>query len=256
MYVLPEVMALTNLMKACASSSKNKHKHVRRLRQSPHSKHIPIKKRPIAHPNSISRSVSPNQPVQDYYAYTAGHLGSSSSVKIPCEISSSGCGLRCSFWSRLSASICFSSSFALACSAGAALICGRMLPVISNQLLCPYINRVYRSIVLRWRRLRKRNTHVQQAHPDRDDARDVSSGCLLYAGAQVLLWLPEGIYVVPVRLSTRAWPCGIQIWGVVAGDHLRRHGSIEQDMSFFEILRVGSSLEVFLERIATFHGRG
>lgn len=27
-------------------------------------------------------------------------------------------------------------------------------------------------------------------------------------------------------------------------------------MSFFEILGVGTSLEVFLERIATFHGRG
>jgi hypothetical protein len=45
---------------------------------------------------------------------------------------------------------------------------------------------------------RKMNTHVQQAHPDQDGARDVSSGCLLYAGARVLLWLPGEIYAGPV----------------------------------------------------------
>lgn len=188
---------IVNLIKACASSSKDqhKHKHVTEAIAVPPFKAYTHQKSPIAHPDSISVSMNPNQPVQDYCAYTAGHLGSSSSVKIPCEISSSGCGLRCSFWSRLSASICFSSSFALACSAGAALVCGRMLPIMERSAFSIHtsIQHVV-AINLRWRGFKERETHVQRALPDQDDARDVSSGCLLYAGERVLLWLPGEIY--------------------------------------------------------------
>lgn len=59
--------------------------------------------------------------------------GSSASSKMPSLIRSSGLGRACSFCSRLSLRMCFCSSLAWPCSAGAAAESGRMLPVVEKQ---------------------------------------------------------------------------------------------------------------------------
>ncbi|KAH8638473.1 hypothetical protein IG631_06243 [Alternaria alternata] len=81
----------------------------------------------------------------------ASLTGASSASRMPFLTSSSGLGLLCSPFSRLSAFMCISSSFWCPCRAGAALEAGRMLRSTSSARSGRELRPFLRLSVARWR---------------------------------------------------------------------------------------------------------
>ena len=174
----------------------------------------------------------------------AGAVGSSSNI--PSFISSCGLGRCCNFCSRLSARICFCNSLCCPCIEGAALESGRIFPNEHQDIshLMPFTSEI--SVLNE-----KPHTYVQSTPPSPAASPILSSNYRSLAGAPV----PTARIVSPCFLHSLA-PFGVlDVYrSCDRKGALRRGVCVTQDVAVFEILGVGTHLQVLFEGFLTLDG--
>lgn len=192
-----------------------------------------------------SSYISPalRQPLHSF----VGEVGSSSNI--PSFISSSGLGRCCSFCSKLSARMCFCSSFCWPSMAGAAVESGRIFPVrirdVSHLGSLQLDGHARREIgdEENFRLAFVRSTSSSRSGRFSNPFLKLSVAC----------WRSSSNWVDCMALLLRQL-CGSQSGGGCGKVCIRCGVCVTQDVPILEILDVGTHLEVFFEGFLTLDG--